>query len=233
MVAATTASRLTQLLPDLAHAAVDVLACDASTEIYERGETVLGRGERDRLGVVAGGLIDAKLHSSDGRSATLSYLRRGELLGVVSIFRPMPVELSAVDRSAVIWLDAGTVTKLAQQHASVVWQLARAASDWSLAMEAAAHAFAFDSVGKRLAAHLLALAPPRGEVRMTQQGLADAIGSVREVVAREVANFRRRGMIEVSRGTIRVVDEVALRRHCAWARHPTEARTVPSSLAAP
>jgi CRP/FNR family transcriptional regulator len=70
-------------------------------------------------------------------------------------------------------------------------------------------AVAFHKLDQRLAALLLG----KGElVRATHQGLADELGSVREMVSRLLANFQDRGWVELGREQIRITDAQALRR---------------------
>jgi CRP/FNR family transcriptional regulator len=70
-------------------------------------------------------------------------------------------------------------------------------------------AVAFHKLDQRLAALLLG----KGElVRATHQGLADELGSVREMVSRLLSNFQDRGWVELGREQIRIIDAAALRR---------------------
>lgn len=70
-------------------------------------------------------------------------------------------------------------------------------------------AVAFHKLDQRLAALLLG----KGElVRATHQGLADELGSVREMVSRLLSNFQDRGWVELGREQIRINDAQALRR---------------------
>jgi CRP/FNR family transcriptional regulator, anaerobic regulatory protein len=70
-------------------------------------------------------------------------------------------------------------------------------------------AVAFQKLDQRLAALLLR----KGEVvRATHQGLADELGSVREMVSRLLSNFQDRGWVALAREQIRVTDSAALRR---------------------
>lgn len=70
-------------------------------------------------------------------------------------------------------------------------------------------AVAFQKLDQRLAALLLG----KGEVvRATHQGLADELGSVREMVSRLLSNFQDRGWVELGREQIRITDAAALRR---------------------
>jgi CRP/FNR family transcriptional regulator len=73
---------------------------------------------------------------------------------------------------------------------------------------------AFLSVRQRVAHHLLALASldegPHPIVRASQQELADAVGSVREVVTRTLHGLREEGLIETARDEIVLLDPVRL-----------------------
>lgn len=72
----------------------------------------------------------------------------------------------------------------------------------------------FMSLDKRLAIFLLDEAAKTGadSVKMTQDQIARYIGSAREVVSRMLKNFQADGLIEQSRGTIRIVDKTGLKQ---------------------
>ncbi len=70
-------------------------------------------------------------------------------------------------------------------------------------------AVTFHKLDQRLAALLLRKG---GLVRATHQGLADELGSVREIVSRLLANFQDRGWVALGREQIRITDAAALRR---------------------
>ena len=53
------------------------------------------------------------------------------------------------------------------------------------------------------------------EVKMTQQELAQELGTAREVVSRTLKSFETRGWITLGRGSVRVLDPAALQRHDA------------------
>ena len=70
-------------------------------------------------------------------------------------------------------------------------------------------------VRQRVARHLLDLAVREDGVlvvRATQQDLADAIGSVREVVSRAVMGFREQGLLARSSEGLVVLDPAGLHR---------------------
>jgi CRP/FNR family transcriptional regulator len=73
-------------------------------------------------------------------------------------------------------------------------------------------AVAFHKLDRRIAAALLG----RGQrVALTHQQLADEIGSVREIVTRVLKSLADQGMVRLGRGSVEVVDAVALRRLAA------------------
>ena len=74
------------------------------------------------------------------------------------------------------------------------------------------NAIAFSRVDVRLAEKLVALAGPDGEAAITQQQLATELGTVREVVTRQLQEFKRRGWIDTGRGHIRLLDKTAVLR---------------------
>ena len=51
------------------------------------------------------------------------------------------------------------------------------------------------------------------DIRMTQQEVAQELGTAREVVSRTLKSFETRGWIGLGRGTLRVLDPAALRQH--------------------
>lgn len=69
---------------------------------------------------------------------------------------------------------------------------------------------AFIKVEERLAAALLDRADGDGQVPATHQALATAIGSAREVVSRQLETFRKKGLVDLERGAIRITDRAGL-----------------------
>ena len=70
-------------------------------------------------------------------------------------------------------------------------------------------AVAFHKLDRRLASALLG----HGRVvEMTHQQLADAVGSVREIVTRVLRSFADQGLVKSGRGSIEVLDAARLRR---------------------
>ena len=69
---------------------------------------------------------------------------------------------------------------------------------------------AFQRIDMRLAQKLLDLARGGGSVAATHQQLAAELGTAREVVSRQLQEFRRRGLVTGARGETRIADPAAL-----------------------
>jgi len=72
----------------------------------------------------------------------------------------------------------------------------------------------FMSLDKRLAIFLLDESAKTGSdsVKMTQEQIARYIGSAREVVSRMLKSFQADGLVELSRGAIRLTDKARLKK---------------------
>jgi CRP/FNR family transcriptional regulator len=83
------------------------------------------------------------------------------------------------------------------------------------AMMQVVEAIAYQKLDQRLARLLVERAGAGGNVRVTHQALADALGSVREIVTRLLRNFEDRGWVELGRERVSLVDRAALDRVAA------------------
>ena len=107
--------------------------------------------------------------------------------------------------------------EVAQADARVAWAVAEEVTRRLDAVLAAFAGTAFGSVRQRVARHLLDLAAPRwrGAVLLapvSQQELADAAGTVREVVARALRELRDAGLVETTKRGVLLRDPAGLHR---------------------
>ncbi len=70
----------------------------------------------------------------------------------------------------------------------------------------------FQRMDVRLAARVLELAGDGDTVKATHQVLGNELGTAREVISRTLSEFQRRGWIEQSRGTLRIIGREGLER---------------------
>jgi CRP/FNR family transcriptional regulator len=69
---------------------------------------------------------------------------------------------------------------------------------------------AFQRMDVRLAHKLLELSKGNDQVSTTHQKLSVELGTAREVISRQLQEFQRRGWVEQSRGTIKILNRVRL-----------------------
>jgi CRP/FNR family cyclic AMP-dependent transcriptional regulator len=198
---------------------------------FPAGHTVYAEAAPERLAVVLQGLLRVYMHASDGRQVTVRYARAGDLLGVPALIAgPAPVFVQAVTQGSAFFFDVDRVKRAARNDASLAWALAEESVRrlYDVLEELAGNTFA--SVRQRVARHLLDLATSRlGASRtltasVNQQDLANSVGSVREVVARVLAELRGEHLVRTSPGRVEILDPVRM-SHELWSRARDESHS--------
>lgn len=191
------------------------LLAGAVQTVIRAGSVIHWEGEdTTHLELVVSGALRVLVTSPDGRTLTIRYCRRGALLGAMSLFSPgfaMPATVEALVESRVLRSDPAVVRGLARQpdvaHALLLELSARAKG---FLHEIPGNAFG--TVRQRVVRHLLDLAALPGSdggqptVSATQQDLADAAGTAREVVVRVLRELREEGLVRTGRGQIVLTD---------------------------
>jgi CRP/FNR family transcriptional regulator len=179
------------------------------------GALVYRDQETPRVFVVIDGLLRLFLRSADGRQVTVRYVRSGEVIGLPLVLGgPGPMSVQAMTSASVAALRVDTLRSMLASDPDVARACAEELTrQLYLALDDLSEQ-AFLPVRQRIIRHLLDLAT-RGSgthlvVRATQQELADAVGSVREVVTRTLRRLRTEGMLETYRDEIVLLDPVAL-----------------------
>jgi CRP/FNR family transcriptional regulator len=174
------------------------------------------RTNETAVALVLEGLIRVFLVSDAARQVTVRYARPGEMLGLVHLFgRDTGVHSQAVTPTAVWMLPPARLRALCEQHAALATAVAEeCAARASDAIEELA-LLTFGSVRQRVARHLLDLAAAQqkaGELiaAVTQQELADAAGTVREVVARVLKQLHQTGATAGSDDGVVILDAARL-----------------------
>jgi CRP/FNR family transcriptional regulator len=117
----------------------------------------------------------------------------------------------------VLILNVAALQSLGRTDASFAWAIAEEVTRRLYEVIDIFAGNAFGSVRQRIARHLLDLAAEQQRdsrlvAHVTQQELADATGTVREVVARILRQMRDQGLIETTRTGIRLLDPSGLQR---------------------
>ena len=191
---------------DLAQLASQVVDVPAGAVLYRENDPCRG------FPLVLEGEVRVSRHSGDGRSLELYRVVPGEmcLISSACLFRAQPMSAEAVAAKP-------TRLLLVAPETFRAWLALPAFRDYVLGvyadrmadLAALVDAIAFHRLDRRLAAALLGHG---SEIAITHQQLADALGTVREMVTRLLKRFEREGWLQLSRERIRIVDGAALRR---------------------
>jgi len=199
------------------------LTHDAVPVDLPAGATLYYEADAPRCGLVLTGLIRVYMTSPDGRQITVRYARAGDMLGIAAIVGgPAPVNVQMLTDAALLLLNAQALQAHAQAEPLVGWLLAQEVTRRLYdALEVLA-GNTFGSLRQRVARHLLDLAASRQQgrgliVKVTQQEVADAVGSVRPVVARIMRDLRAEGIISTSSDGIVLLKPAELHAN-TWSR---------------
>jgi CRP/FNR family transcriptional regulator, cyclic AMP receptor protein len=206
-------SFLAELPPEV----VSDLVAGGERADYPAGTTVYTPGSEPQTVLVVRGLLRSFLLSPEGRQVTYRYTRPGDVLGIpVLVGGPVNVGVQAVEPSSLFRISARTLTAAARCDPRVSWAIAEFVTRRLYENLEQTAVNAFGSVRQRVAAHLLDLASTRQEpagrlaARVSQQELADAAGTVREVVARVLRELRTAGIIATATDHIVILDATRL-----------------------
>lgn len=201
-------------LRDLAPATRRALAQGARVRRFDKGETILETSDRSAsLHLIVSGSVRVNQIGGAGRLLTFELLPAGEMFG----------EITAIDglgRSASVVAEEETVlVEIPQQRfRELVHQAPEFAELLLLRLARLARRLTLQLVEQhtldvpaRLCALLLRLHGEHPEgIPVSDRDLASRIGTTRENVSRNLSALRRRGLIERSRHTVRVLEPDAL-----------------------
>lgn len=185
-------------------------------ETAEPPEVILGGSSRRDLILVIDGLVRLYLRGRDGRQATARYAAHGEIVGLPPLLvDAMPIWGEALTTVRLLRLPGERFKRIAERDVTLAWATARYVAYQLSATNETLSADIFLPVRARVARHLLDMAQREPEglvVRARHQHIADAIGTVREVVSREMRRLAEERIIaRTGQGTL-LLDSAELHR---------------------
>jgi len=188
-------------------AGVTTIRIAARSTVHHEGE------DSPHLELVLAGLVRVQVAAADGRTMTVRYARPGALLGVATLYARVarPFGIQVLSDSELLAFRPTVVRAWADRDARVARALLIETSERVMSFVAEFSGHAFANVRQRIARHLLDLASDQqhsGELiaPISQQDLADAVGTVREVVVRVLRELREEGIVQTGRDGIVILD---------------------------
>jgi CRP/FNR family transcriptional regulator len=191
---------------------LDSLLALAHFRELKAGETLLREGQAcASVPFVIEGSIRVFKRGESGREITLYRIEKGQSCilsaGCGSSIAAFPASVVVELPTAAAFLSTETVRRLLAESESfrnyVLDQYSRRMSDIMLLVEEVA----FRKVDERLAQWLRDHDGKDGIVAATHQELADHVGTSREVVSRILKDWEDRSLLELSRGSIRLLPD--------------------------
>lgn len=184
-----------------------------------RGQQILSPDDPpDRIHIIKKGRVRVYRVTPDGKQLTLDIHERGTILGDMSLLgqsRLPEAYADAIDDAVICTITPDQLRQLIERYPTVGVNLVRHLSQRLQAAESELESMAYQRVDQRLARKLLDLARRFGaptargtliEARLTQQELAEMIGTTRETLAHTLSDFRRRGLLATSQHQVVIRD---------------------------
>ena len=187
------------------------------------GELVTTPNDTDeRLYIVKRGRVRLYRLTPDGKQLTLDILDKGRVVGRMSWLGQElnQVYAEAIEDAVICSFTPGELRRLIERFPSIGLNIIRYLAERLAVSEREREVMAFRSVEQRLATRLLELAERFGrdieggvaiDERLTQQELADMIGTSRETLATTVSSLRERGVLEMENQRVVIRDLERLR----------------------
>jgi len=197
----------------------ELMSSLAKRSTLKNGEVLFEQGDTgDTLYAIISGALEFSVLSSDGRKLRLDVMHDGALFGEIALFDPgprtatvmalEPTQIWGVKRSDVL----NALRKSPELGIDMI-QLAGRRMRW-MGFQLSEQVFL--NMPARLARKLLHLtenAPSADPVlKFSQAELADFVGASREAVSKTLGVWKRKGIIEHSRGELQVLDTTALKK---------------------
>jgi len=189
---------------------------------FARKEVIFHEGDPgDALHLIERGHVAVRVTSPLGDTATLRILGPGEYFGELAVISPAPrnATIVAVDPVETVSLHRDQLTRLRREHPEVDAVLLEAVVREVRRLSAALLDAMYVPANTRLARQLVSLADRFATgtagpvvIPLTQDDLAGLCGTARPTVNGLLGKLSDRGLVEVARGRVVVLDRVALSR---------------------
>jgi len=218
-----TVLRKTPLFASLTEAEMRALAARISKRHFRRGELLFGEGDPcTGLFLVASGKIRIFKLSAAGREQVLAVEGPGSSFAELPVFDGgnYPAAASALEDADVLFISRKDFQNFCREHPDVALKVIAVVGSRLRRLVGIIEELSFTTVRQRLIAVVLRLAEASGrpsrdgvhlELTMSHQDLAAELGTVRELVSRNLSRLQAEGFLEVDGRKIVVKDLAGLK----------------------
>jgi len=217
------ALRRLPLFNDLSEQELILIAERVTVSEHERGAIIFSEGDICReLLIVKEGMIKLIKTAPNGRQQLLSVERPGNSLAEIAVFDggAYPATATTASRTVLLRLDAERFHRVCLEHPEVAMKVVTVLGHRLRRMASLVESLSFSTVRGRLIAYLLYLAAEDGrttahgiefELNENNEELAARLGTVRELVSRNLGRLYGDGLIQMRRRTVTVPSLAALK----------------------
>lgn len=207
------------LFAGLSEADIEAIGHATTMTHCVRGQQILSPDDApDRIHIIKKGQVRVFRVTPDGKQLTLDIYEKGTILGDMGLLgqdRLPEAYAEAIGDGVICTITPDELRRLIERHPVVGINIIRHLSRRLQAAERELESLAYQRVDQRLARKLLDLGQRFGvstlrgtliEARLTQQELAEMIGTTRETLAHTLADFRRRGLLDTAHHEVVIRD---------------------------
>lgn len=208
-----------ELFSGLSDADIEAIGHATTMTHCRPGQTILSPDDPpDRIHILKKGKVRVYRVTPDGKQLTLDIYERGTILGDMRLLGQEPIPeayAQTIDAAVICTITPDELRRLIERYpiigVNIITFLSRRLQEAERELEA----MAYQRVGQRLARKLIDLARRFGvetvrgtliQARLTQQELAEMIGTTRETLAHTLADFRRRDLLDTEHHQVLIRD---------------------------
>ena len=219
---ATTLGR-TALLSGLTPAELKTLAARTVRKLFSNGELLFSEGEPcNGLHIIAQGKVRIFKTSVNGREQVLAVNVPGESVAELPVFDggPFPASAVAIEDAEIAFISRRDFQSYCMEHPEVALKVLQVVGSRLRRLVGIIEELSFTTIRQRLIAVLLKLAESDGkkttrgiefQLPATHQELANQLGTVRELVSRNLMRLQAEGLVDVDARHIAIKDMSGLK----------------------
>lgn len=207
--------KATPLFAALDESEISSLAARCGTRPYAPGEVLFTEGEPCRgMYIVVSGRVRIFKTASNGREQVLAVEGPGASVAELPVFDGgnYPASGSAVEKTEVLFISRAELRAICLEKPEVSLKMLQVVGQRLRRLVGIIEELSFTTVRHRLISWILRQAGNGNTfaLEMSHQELAAQIGTVRELVTRNLTRLQAQGMIEISSRQVRIVDREGL-----------------------